>query len=63
MANCSHCDGTGKCQHDFHTGIFGDEDDSPTIMDIVFLSECPNCGDDNMEWPGDCPHCGGTGDD
>lgn len=54
MAECSHCGGTGACQHPYHTGIFGA--DGPNMLDVVF-GECPNCHAGNSEHPGDCPHC------
>jgi hypothetical protein len=69
MATCTHCDGTGKCQDDFHSGteIFnplGGEDDEgvnrPNFIDNLFGS-CPSCGVSNTEMRPDCPHCGGTG--
>jgi len=69
MAECSHCDGTGKCQDDFHSGatIFGglgEKDEygkvRPSVVNHMF-GECPSCGVSNTEMRPPCPHCNGTG--
>jgi hypothetical protein len=70
MAACPHCDGTGKCQDDFHSGTqlqnpFGGEDDEgvdrPSWLDN-FIGSCPSCGVSYTEMRPDCPHCDGTGE-
>lgn len=66
MGECSHCEGTGQCQDDFHSGarMAGGHDEvgheHPGIFDS-FLGDCPSCGDWNANRRPACPHCDGTG--
>lgn len=60
MSQCSHCDGSGKCQDDFHLGTFSDDDNGPDLWDHIG-GKCPSCGSTNTEMRPECPHCDGTG--
>lgn len=63
LFTCPVCNGSGKCQDPFHSGVnpFTDEEGHPDLLDHIFGS-CPTCGGTNTEMPdGDCPNCDGTG--
>lgn len=61
MSECTHCNGTGKCQDDFHSGTLSGNENGPSLSDN-FFGHCPSCGDGNTEYRPDCPHCDGKGD-
>ena len=54
---CPHCDGTGICQDDYHSG--GPE----IVMDLVIGADCPSGCSGSSIGAGQCPHCDGTGKD
>jgi hypothetical protein len=68
MGKCNHCDGSGRCEDDFHSGggFLGGEDSAgqnhPGLFESTF-GHCPSCNDGNTEWRPACPHCAGTGED
>ena len=54
---CPHCDGTGICQDDYHSGGPG------LVMDLVIGADCPSGCSGSSIGAGQCPHCNGTGED
>ena len=60
MSECSHCQGTGECQDDFHKGTMTGDEDGPSLWDNI-AGRCESCGSRNTEMRPPCPHCDGTG--
>lgn len=55
--DCPHCDGTGKCQNEYHQNGANE-----WASDFILGSDCPAGCDGSSSHAGDCPHCDGTGD-
>lgn len=60
MATCSHCDGSGRCQNGIHDRGSSLLDEAVTEI-TGGMYTCDDCGED-ADSPGECVHCGGTGE-